>query len=803
VSVPSKQRLPLALEYAFSSGSLLISSVAQLITFAVLARNLGVDQFGVLITITAVTNLGVQLCGLGATETMVRRVAQDVSIYPLALGHNLILMAVSGTAIVTVLTVVMSLVVKVTGDAARNFLVMLVFVLSNVMLVRCILLCEQIYIAHNDYRAANWANVGFALGRTLTALLACYLFATHTLFDWALWHGGGHVVMALACIWALKPLGRPNWGLIPGEIRLGCYFSSQRFFQALRQNVDLLVLGMVAPANVVGSFGVARRILDTSTLTANALHRLTYPALAVLAAESTDKLLDLAHKLLVAVVGIAMLTGIAVYVLAPVLPWLFGKDFSLMVSYTRTLCWVAVLMGIRDVATEALGATSNHGVRAAIYNIGGLIGSLLVALLVGLYWANGAMVGLYCVEAAFAGTFWLALERLARSDWRAAGRADGDSPKLPAFRVRISPTVDGFGDLWPRAGRTTDVRCHVFQCADVLELWRDTMGRARGTELCLAAIFDDLDRPLLLLPLGIERRGPVRILTFLDGDVSDYNTPVLLPSDQVWNTASAQALWQSILAAMPPFDVARLEKMPREVDGRANPLALLDVSASPASGHALDLTRPWDEMVAERFPSRRRYRRRLQALNKLGPVTFEVAQTPEQLTTFFAALIEQKTRRFNETRVPGFEIPGKREFFAEATRRFAGSRRIHVAALKSGPHIIAVSWGLMLDSRLYILMLSYADKPWRQHSPGRCFIEHLLEWCHDAGIEVADFGIGDEAYKLDYTDHPLPLCDLAQAKTPLGQGYLWSLRVLTWLRATPPWRALRPLKWILLRKLRV
>ena len=46
------------------------------------------------------------------------------------------------------------------------------------------------------------------------------------------------------------------------------------------------------------------------------------------------------------------------------------------------------------------------------------------------------------------------------------------------------------------------------------------------------------------------------------------------------------------------------------------------------------------------------------------------------------------------------------------------------------------------------------------------------------------------------------MCIRDRAKTPLGQGYLWSLRVLTWLRATPPWRALRPLKWILLRKLR-
>jgi hypothetical protein len=49
----AKHKLPLALSYFGSTASLVVSSGAQLLTFAILARHLGVEQFGLLMTITA------------------------------------------------------------------------------------------------------------------------------------------------------------------------------------------------------------------------------------------------------------------------------------------------------------------------------------------------------------------------------------------------------------------------------------------------------------------------------------------------------------------------------------------------------------------------------------------------------------------------------------------------------------------------------------------------------------------------------------------------------------------------------
>lgn len=83
-----KKIVPMALSYMGSGSSLIISSVTQLVTFAVLARMLGADQFALYVTLSAFTNVAVQLCGLGSQESLVRRVAQDSADYPRLIGHT-------------------------------------------------------------------------------------------------------------------------------------------------------------------------------------------------------------------------------------------------------------------------------------------------------------------------------------------------------------------------------------------------------------------------------------------------------------------------------------------------------------------------------------------------------------------------------------------------------------------------------------------------------------------------------------------------------------------------------------------
>lgn len=415
---------PLLLAYMGSTGSLMIGSAAQLLTFAILARALGVAQFGTYTVLVAVTNIAVQFCGLGGSETLVRRVAQDPASYAVALGHNLILIALTGLPLVVGLAAVLPGFVQLGGDPLVNGAALLAFVFTNLVLVRFILLAEAIHLAHLRVNAANGVNLGYALGRTATASVACLVFRVARVEAFVFWLFAGHAVVALGCAWSLRGLGRPRWTLMRDEIKLGFYFCTPYIFQALRQSADLLVLNVVAPPEVVGSFSMARRILDTSALSATALYRMTYPRMA----RATQAGLRAAWPLIVNVlklaVGIAVVTSIGTFVAASAMPWLFGRDFGRMVGFLHLMCWALIPVTVHTVAAEALGASAMHWARAALYNGGSLAGAGLAALLTWLLNIEGTFTALYVVEISLAVAFWSTLTTFLRRESRdAAGSA--------------------------------------------------------------------------------------------------------------------------------------------------------------------------------------------------------------------------------------------------------------------------------------------------------------------------------------------------------------------------------------------
>ena len=92
--------------YVGSFGSLILGTLGQIASVLILARYLGAYQFGQLMTVVAVGQVGLNLCGIGAGEAMVRRVAREPAMYPRLLGHNLILVLGSGVVITAVLVAI-------------------------------------------------------------------------------------------------------------------------------------------------------------------------------------------------------------------------------------------------------------------------------------------------------------------------------------------------------------------------------------------------------------------------------------------------------------------------------------------------------------------------------------------------------------------------------------------------------------------------------------------------------------------------------------------------------------------------
>ena len=368
------------------------------------------------------------------------------------------------------------------------------------------------------------------------------------------------------------------------------------------------------------------------------------------------------------------------------------------------------------------------------------------------------------------------------------------------LRVSVATRLDAEPG-WPTTDAMGEARCHVFQCADVIAVWLDTIGAARRVRPVFVAVRDAAGRPLMLIPFGIERRGGVRVLGFLDGTVVDYSTPVLFPASAGLDRAAMLRVWAEIAAAVPPHDVALLDKLPERVGDLANPLMHLATARMPESGHVMSLPEARDALEA-RIPVSKRHVRYQKQLARDHAVGLAVADSPEEARRFLADMVENKSRKFDETRVPGFEVPGKLAFYQVATERLPNLAPVHLSAVRAGTEVIASHWGLVQGDRFYFLMTAYAGGAWRKFSPGRILNDELIRWCHARGYRWFDFGIGDEAYKDEYCDVVLPLHVAVLPRTLRGRLSLAAGRGLDRLRASRLWQRVRPYKWVVLRALR-
>jgi O-antigen/teichoic acid export membrane protein len=406
------QKLPAVRLYVSSTTTLTIGIAAQSIGFVVLARWLGSEQFGHLAMITSVTNLGAAWCGLGASEAMRRRVGRDPALYPTMLGHSLILLFASGAVLTVILSTAMTPWVKVVANPVENFQVILLLVLSNMVLFTWIGLTEQILLTRREFTRANLVNSGFGIARAGGALVACLAFGIDSLHVWAIWNCAVCVVVSLACAVAIRPYGAPRWRVLREEIPLGATLSISGSIAALRQNIDLLALSAIATPHLVGAYGVARRIISTAVVTGASLDRLIYANLAIAGQAGPSATLRLAQRYVLYAIGLTGATSIAVFVLAPLLPRLFGEDFRDAIWILRVLCWTLVLTSVQFIAFDALNAADRHRTRLVVGTVVGIAGAALIVGLSAAFGITGTFIAVYLTELSMAGALWAALKLL-------------------------------------------------------------------------------------------------------------------------------------------------------------------------------------------------------------------------------------------------------------------------------------------------------------------------------------------------------------------------------------------------------
>jgi O-antigen/teichoic acid export membrane protein len=325
------------------------------------------------------------------------------------------------------MTIAVALWKPVVPDPVHNFVIVALLVSSNMVLFYWTMLTETILLTHSQFTRANLLNFSIGLARTLAAVAACVVFGVNSLGAWAWWNFATFVVVSLACIWMLAPYGAPRWRVLWDEVPLGVTFGISGTVAALRQNMDLLALSAVAPPQLIGAYGVTRRVLGIALVTGASLDRLLFNKFAIAGKSGPAATLALAKKWILPAIGLTILTSAAIFVFAPLLPLLFGDGFRDVVWIIRILCWSLVLAAIQFIAFDAINGADQHRVRVAVSAVVGLVGAALIVVISLSVGITGIFVAVYAAEISAAAALWATLKVLSDRQQR-AGHDNNPAP---------------------------------------------------------------------------------------------------------------------------------------------------------------------------------------------------------------------------------------------------------------------------------------------------------------------------------------------------------------------------------------
>jgi len=360
-------------------------------------------------------------------------------------------------------------------------------------------------------------------------------------------------------------------------------------------------------------------------------------------------------------------------------------------------------------------------------------------------------------------------------------------PRAAGFRVQLVHDWKAAAARWNEFSPSTP-----FQHPQWYAAWYGAFAGTDDVEPLIAVVTDgSTGEQAALLPLIRRRQNGLRVVEFADLDLTDYNAPILgnaAPRD----AKAARAFWRELLKALRRVsggaDLIRLRKLPAELDGRPNPLALL-AEAGPCYANG-NIVTTGDDYDAWRYTLEKTVRKELErswrVFTRDPAAAFSlVSDRDEALRILSTTEVQQGTRMQSL----GLDFILNDEtcaaFYRNLVRDGVGRGYALTSALTVGDEVVATLLGIRTGSRYVMIRISNAGDKWSNCSPGRLIIERTMAALHKDGVRQFDFSIGNYAYKRRFGVAHWPLVDISAALSWRGLPHALRDRAIYGLRNYP------------------
>ena len=336
------------------------------------------------------------------------------------------------------------------------------------------------------------------------------------------------------------------------------------------------------------------------------------------------------------------------------------------------------------------------------------------------------------------------------------------------YQIRIDRRIADLGDRLRGALQSTTAT--AFQTPAWLAAWYATIGVATGEPMLVTVIESCSGEIAAILPLVRRTDGHLTVVEFADAGVSDNNAPILGPAAPM-DAAGANALWVALRKAMPGVDLLRFTKMPTEIEGRVNPLALIESCHGAAvNRNVVTIEGSWERYLKS---LERRFRKELGRswrvfIGHEGTAFERVTRMNEALRVLDALAHQQSDHMTERGSDYILDRPEVAEFFRKLVLDGLADGSVILTALTRGDEVVSALLGIARGDTFVMVRISSGSKEWSNCSPGRLVIVRTMQLLHAEGFRQFDFSIGNYAYKRRLGVERAPLRDLVAALSPYG-----------------------------------
>jgi O-antigen/teichoic acid export membrane protein len=339
------------------------NALLQAITFILLARLLGVTEYGVFAGAFALVSTVAPYSSLGSHMIFMRYVSADRASAPVYWGNMVAISAATTVLLAIGLALACQLLF---GSSAIELVVVLV--IANCFAGQITNNASVVFQTFGQLRSTAWLRALTSIFRiiAIAGLMACVHHAT-ALQCSVVMLGSSVLAGLLAVIWIRSTIGAMlfSWPLVLRRFWEGIGFSVAGSTQSVYNDLDKMMLSHYGMNAANGIYTFAYRVVDFATIPVNSIDGACLPRYFSLNNDGLMAVARMARK----IVPIGALVGLACAVTtllaSPLAVRVVGHGFAGALPIFRWLCWLPAIRAVHQLMGGVLTATGLQNFRTA------------------------------------------------------------------------------------------------------------------------------------------------------------------------------------------------------------------------------------------------------------------------------------------------------------------------------------------------------------------------------------------------------------------------------------------------------